>query len=117
MCNNYKVHNTPADSQPYNYKRQVGDRYVKMTAIPALAENSSTPEGTKRQESRPIGTKHILVVDDEPLLVRINQRLLENNGYTVTGTKDSREAMEKVRAEPQQKMLMQWVSRNISANQ
>jgi len=47
MCNNYKVHNTPADSQPYNYKRQVGDRYVKMTAIPALAEDSSTPEGTK----------------------------------------------------------------------
>lgn len=88
-----------------------------MTAIPALAEDSSAPEGTKRQESRPIGTERILVVDDEPLLVRINQRLLENNGYTVTGTTDSREAMEKVRAEPQQKMLMQWVSKNISANQ
>ena len=71
-------------------------------SIPALEGDNSTPERTKQQESLPIGTERILVVDDEPLLVRINQRLLEDYGYTVTGTTDSREALEKVRAEPQQ---------------
>jgi len=71
-------------------------------SIPALEEDTSTPEETKQQGALPIGTERILVVDDDPLLVRINQRILEDFGYTVTGTTDSREALEKVRAEPQQ---------------
>jgi PAS domain S-box-containing protein len=70
--------------------------------IPALEEDSLPLKITKQQESRPMGTERILVVDDEPLLVRINQRILEDYGYTVVGTTDSREALEKVRAEPQQ---------------
>ncbi|MDD3814525.1 MAG: response regulator, partial [Desulfocapsaceae bacterium] len=36
------------------------------------------------------------------LLVHLNKRMLENYGYTVTGVTDSREALEKVRSEPQQ---------------
>ena len=71
-------------------------------SIPALKESSSTPEKPKQQEALPIGTERILVVDDEPLLVHISQRLLEDYGYTVTGVTDSKEALEKVRAEPQQ---------------
>ncbi len=70
--------------------------------IPALAENSTIEEKPKQQESLPTGTERILVVDDEPLLVRISSRLLEDYGYTVTGVTDSKEALEKVRAEPQQ---------------
>jgi len=70
--------------------------------IPALEKNGSSPEETKKQESLPLGTERLLIVDDEPLLVQINQRLLEDYGYTVTGTTDSREALEKVRAEPKQ---------------
>ncbi|MFT5698497.1 MAG: CheY-like chemotaxis protein [Desulforhopalus sp.] len=38
--------------------------------------------------------KHILVVDDEPLLVRLNKRQLENAGYTVSVSTASLEALE-----------------------
>jgi PAS domain S-box-containing protein len=70
--------------------------------MPALAENSIIPESPQQQKSLPTGTERILIVDDEPLLVHISSRLLENYGYTVTGVTDSREALEKVRADPQQ---------------
>jgi len=70
--------------------------------IPALAENSAIEEEPKQRESLLTGTERILIVDDEPLLVHISQRLLEDYGYTVTGVTDSREALKKVQADPQQ---------------
>lgn len=69
--------------------------------IPALAENSAIPEIPKQQEFLLTGTEQILIVDDEPLLVHISSRLLEDYGYTVTGITDSKEALERVRADPQ----------------
>ena len=44
----------------------------------------------------------ILIVDDEELLVRVNKRRLEYAGYTVTATTNSEEALEKIRAHPEQ---------------
>jgi two-component system, cell cycle sensor histidine kinase and response regulator CckA len=41
--------------------------------------------------------KHILIVDDEPLLVKINQRRLESLGYKVSTTTDSNAALEKIK--------------------
>jgi len=46
------------------------------------------------------GSVRILIVDDEPLLVRINQRRLEAHGYQVTASTDSREALKKIRNDP-----------------
>ncbi|AGF76854.1 PAS domain S-box [Desulfocapsa sulfexigens DSM 10523] len=46
------------------------------------------------------GSEEILVVDDDPLLVRINGRLLGDLGYRVTEMTSSTEALEKVRLEP-----------------
>ncbi len=40
------------------------------------------------------GNERILVVDDEPLLVKVNQKRLADRGYQVTGVTDSREALE-----------------------
>ena len=70
--------------------------------IPALEKDISIPEKAKLLLPAPLGAERILIVDDEPLLVRINQRLLENYGYTVTGLTDSREALAKVQADPTQ---------------
>ncbi len=70
--------------------------------IPAMEKSSSTPEKLKQQEDRLLGTERILVVDDEPMLVRINTTILESYGYTVTGITDSREALAKVQADPTQ---------------
>ncbi len=63
--------------------------------------------GSKPEEPTKEGTcltcsARILVVDDEPLLVHLNRRILEDYGYTVTGITDSREALKKVQAQPRQ---------------
>lgn len=44
--------------------------------------------------------KHILVVDDEPLLVRLNKRQLENKGYNVSVSTESRDALEQFQNNP-----------------
>jgi CheY-like chemotaxis protein len=69
--------------------------------IPALEQETALPA---QQEPAGIttltGTERILVVDDELLLVKINQRVLEDYGYTVTGVTDSKQALELVRSDP-----------------
>ncbi|MDO8948303.1 MAG: response regulator [Desulfocapsaceae bacterium] len=72
--------------------------------IPALETELSVLGSAKEQgqDALSTGTERILIIDDEPLLVKINKRLLEDYGYTVTGSTDSREALEKVLADPQQ---------------
>ncbi|MBU0663831.1 MAG: response regulator [Proteobacteria bacterium] len=67
-----------------------------------IDKDIATPDKPKQEEALPLGTERILVVDDEPLLVQITKRLLEDYGYEVMGITDSREALEKVRAAPQQ---------------
>ena len=69
--------------------------------IPSLKDELLIPERPEQATSLLIGSERILIVDDEPLLVRISQRILEDFGYTVTGFTDSREALEKVKAGPQ----------------
>ena len=56
----------------------------------------------KNEAPLPKGSGRIIVVDDEELLVRVNKRRLEYDGYTVTTTTDSEEALEKIRAHPEQ---------------
>ncbi len=55
----------------------------------------------RREEDVPAGNgEHILVVDDEPMLVEMAQLLLEKLGYTVTGRTSSTEALEVFRSAP-----------------
>jgi methanogenic corrinoid protein MtbC1 len=44
--------------------------------------------------------KHVLVVDDELLLVRLNKRRLENEGYRVSVSTTSRDALDLVQKDP-----------------
>jgi CheY-like chemotaxis protein/two-component sensor histidine kinase len=53
-------------------------------------------------ESMPKGTEHILVVDDENALVKLEKRILERCGYRVTTTINSLEALELFRESPDQ---------------
>jgi len=46
------------------------------------------------------GSKRILVVDDEPFLVKINEKRLTGKGYKVTAVTDSIVALEKFRSQP-----------------
>ncbi len=53
-------------------------------------------------ESMPRGTEHILVVDDEISLVKLEKRILERCGYKVTTAINSLEALELFRESPNQ---------------
>jgi len=45
-------------------------------------------------------TQRILVVDDEPSLVRLNTTILEGQGYRVIATESAKEALEILEGEP-----------------
>jgi signal transduction histidine kinase/DNA-binding response OmpR family regulator len=66
--------------------------------LPAVAaDNEKKLSG---EEMLPIGSEHILLVDDEEVLVEANQHILESLGYKVTGATGAREALEVFRAQP-----------------
>ncbi len=70
--------------------------------IPAFDQRTAAKKELEPQTAEPFGSERILVVDDEPMLIRISHRMLEDYGYKVTGTTSSQEALEKVRENPQQ---------------
>jgi CheY-like chemotaxis protein len=52
------------------------------------------------EESSLVGKEHILLIDDEQLLVEMSKTMLERLGYTVVGLTDSRQALELFSASP-----------------
>ncbi len=60
----------------------------------------------ERLDSLPKGSEHILLVDDESTIVRMLKAALEQQGYQVTGTTSSVEALEKFREHPDSFDLM-----------
>jgi PAS domain S-box-containing protein len=61
------------------------------------AEAESPPE---RAEGVPGGSEHILLVDDEPMLVEIGREMLGRLGYTVTTETSSEAALNTFRQDP-----------------
>ena len=72
--------------------------YVPVLKQPELMSEHSETEAAISL----FGTERILVVDDELLLVKASQRMLEDYGYTVTGTMDSKQALAMVQGDPRQ---------------
>jgi signal transduction histidine kinase/ActR/RegA family two-component response regulator len=86
-----------------------GKGSIFRVQIPVMAQPLmpvETPEEKEEKEEKEVtnlfGTERILVIDDEFLLVKVSQRMLEDFGYTVTGTMDSKQALAMVQADPQQ---------------
>jgi signal transduction histidine kinase/DNA-binding response OmpR family regulator len=67
--------------------------------LPAVA--ADTVEESSVEECLPTGSEHILLVDDEEVLVEANKQLLESLGYKVTGVPSALDAMEVFRSQPQ----------------
>jgi signal transduction histidine kinase len=65
-----------------------------------LAGSFSTDPSTRAAEPLPTGTESILLVDDEPPIVDMQQQRLEQLGYTVTARTGSLEALEAFRSSP-----------------
>jgi CheY-like chemotaxis protein len=65
-----------------------------------LAKSRHIEYPSQDAEPLPTGSGHILVVDDEPPIVQIQQQILESLGYRVTVRTSSLEALEAFRADP-----------------
>ena len=87
-----EVDSTPGKGSSFNV-------YLPISQEASILKDS-TPVGIKEFSSP--ANKHILIVDDELLLVKVNKRRLENLGYKVTATTDSKDALEKVREQKEQ---------------
>ena len=61
--------------------------------LPVITEHANVTPASIKPAYLPSGNEHILLVDDEPLLVNILHRLLTNLGYSVQSFTDSREAI------------------------
>jgi len=67
--------------------------------LPMGATERDFPEATPASAA-PTGRGRILLVDDETLIVRMGQKILNRLGYTVVGATDPEEALETFRADP-----------------
>ena len=66
--------------------------------FPLVENNVQQDEDSgEKSLSGNIGVKHILVVDDEEAIVKLNKRSLERHGYRVTGFTDPKRALKHVK--------------------
>ena len=61
--------------------------------LPKLATGETANEDVAPAEILPIGSERILLVDDEPSIIKVTQRILSPLGYRMTTYADPREAL------------------------
>ncbi|MCF8055319.1 MAG: response regulator [Desulfocapsa sp.] len=75
--------------------------YFPATEEPVTRAVALEDLAQKDREDILPGKGGILIVDDEPLMVKINERRLKSRGYDVTAVTDSNEALEIFRSQPE----------------
>jgi PAS domain S-box-containing protein len=68
--------------------------------LPLLEKTSGAPDVPETDIAIQTGDEHILLVDDEPSVVQLGSRILENLGYRVTACNSSIEALETFQMAP-----------------
>jgi PAS domain S-box-containing protein len=68
--------------------------------FPTVHRKTSS-SGIDTAASLPCGEERILLIDDEPSILRLNRRILSELGYHVSSESDSQRALEKFRAAPE----------------
>lgn len=76
------------------------DVYLPKFAQAISGNEDSASERSETKKISSSGNESILVVDDEYMLVEIYKKQLEQNGYSVTTTADSRDALNIFRQQP-----------------
>lgn len=87
---------------------QPGIKTCFEVLLPCLDENVRGTDIEQKDVSTgvPKGSEHILVVDDDPVVIKLIQKMLIKLGYQVTAESDSRKALEMFRAQADQYDLM-----------
>ncbi len=78
---------------------RIGEGTVFDITLPSMEEHT-IPEA-KPLEVIPAGTERILLIDDESILVKMGQTMLERLGYTVTVRTNSLEALSTFKNQPE----------------
>jgi signal transduction histidine kinase/CheY-like chemotaxis protein/HPt (histidine-containing phosphotransfer) domain-containing protein len=68
--------------------------------FPLLANQNFIPDGDSERDEIPGGSEHILLVDDEPVILNAVSELISLQGYSVTSFTDSYEALRHFRQNP-----------------
>lgn len=80
-------------------KSEVGNGTTVEVLFPLIEEQKVV--GTEENDIPATGTERILVVDDEPSLVKMVTTILERSGYEVVGKTSSSEALEAFKENPE----------------
>jgi len=67
--------------------------------LPMLEKNEYLPDGML-QKGMPMGREHILLIDDEPSVIKLNKMILERLGYETITRTSSLDALELFRSKP-----------------
>jgi len=79
-------------------RSKLGEGTVFNIFLPVFAGDAAVE--IEDAESLQVGTEHILLVDDEKMLVEMSQTMLERMGYAVTARTSSMEALTTFRNQP-----------------
>ncbi len=89
-----KLHHGHIHVQSEQGKGTTVNVYLPLADQPLIESATPAAHETAR------GSERILFVDDEPVIVRLQKRILERLGYLVTSTTNSLDALEKFRTNP-----------------
>jgi len=71
--------------------------------LPMVSQTDALPsQETGAAQAPDPGQGHVCLVDDEPAIVKLNQRILTRMGYTVSAYTDSEAVLAAVKADPEQ---------------
>lgn len=79
---------------------ELGKGSIFHVFLPLLELKTVKTSTLEIEQKLPVGTEHILVIDDEPEMVAIQKSRLEDLGYRVTGFTDSHLALKAFCAKP-----------------
>jgi CheY-like chemotaxis protein len=78
---------------------ELGKGSTFQVYLPVISDKTEE-EPSEKIDPLPTGEEHILVVDDEPVIVQMLQQALERLGYRITGFTASMEALSAFRQNP-----------------
>ncbi len=80
---------------------KVGEGTTFRIYLPMI-ESETTTRKAPADNAIPVGTEHILIVDDDPTIVTLEKLMLESLGYQVSSFNTSTQAWHAFEADPQQ---------------
>ena len=80
---------------------QMGDGTTFTVLLPAVDAPLVTKDRAPSRPPMPRGAAHVLLIDDEEPLLRVGKRLLERQGYQVTGFSNPEQAVAAFQASPE----------------